>query len=263
MAVCATPSPFTYLEGKILFIDVETLADQVWTWQRYEANAIKVIRHGHLLTFAYKWLGEDTFVLGQDDSKNYKPRTSDDLGLTKELWRLLDQAEVVVAHNGRSFDLKKITARFIYHNLPPPSPYRIVDTKTEIKKVARFESNKLDDLGEQLGLGRKLEHEGWELWEGCYNGDKKSWAKMKAYNKQDVELLERLYLRLRPYMKTHPNMGVYTEGTHCPKCDSTDLEKRGYQYNNTSKYGRIRCKSCGGWSRTRLNLNENKPIISI
>lgn len=173
----------------------------------------------------------------------------------------MDKAEYVVAHNGRSFDLKKLNARFIYHKLPPPSPYRIIDTKIEIKKVARFESNKLDDLGEQLNLGRKLDHEGWELWEGCYNGDPKAWAKMKAYNKQDVELLERLYLRIRPYIRM--NLGIYNTGTVCSRCESTNLERRGFQYNNTTKYQRIKCRDCGGWSRVSLNLQESKPLISI
>ena len=139
----------------------------------------------------------------------------------------------------------------------------MVDTKTEIKKVARFESNKLDDLGEQLGLGRKLEHEGWELWEGCYNGDKKSWAKMKAYNKQDVDLLERLYLRVRPFVKNHPSLDTYSETTVCPKCGSSNLVRRGYQFNQTTKYARIKCKDCRGWSRSPVNLQEKRPLVSI
>ena len=184
-----------------------------------------------------------------------------EINIVKQIWRLLDEAEIVVAHNGRSFDLKKINARFIYHNLGPPSPYRIIDTKTEIKKLARFESNKLDDLGEQLSLGRKLDHEGWSLWEGCYNGDKKSWAKMKAYNKQDVDLLERLFIRLRPFIKL--NTGIYGEGTVCPRCSSRNLVKRGYQYNTTTKYIRIFCRDCSGWSRLPYSERINKPLVAI
>lgn len=249
--------------GKVLLLDIETLADQAWVWGRYEQNIIKVIRHGHLLCFAYKWLGEDTFVLGQDDFKTYKPRSDDDSKLLKELWKLLDEAEIVIAHNGKSFDLKKITSRFIVHGLRPPSPYRIIDTKQEIKKIARFESNKLDDLGEQIHFGRKLEHEGWELWEGCYNGDKESWAKMKAYNKQDVDLLERLYLILRPWIKTHPNMAIYNDITACTKCGSGHLQRRGIAFNNSTKYHRIQCLSCGGWMRATLNLQETKPLTNV
>lgn len=250
------------MEEKILLIDIESLADQVWVWGRYEQNVIKVIRHGHLLSFAYKWLGDETFVIGQDDFKDYKVHSDNDKKLVSEIWRLLDKAEIVVGHNAKSFDVKKINARFIKWNLPPPSPYRVIDTKIEVKRVARFESNKLDDLGEQLDLGRKLDHEGWELWEGCYDGDKKSWAKMKAYNKQDVDLLERLYLRLRPWMK-HPNLAMYNESTVCPKCGSTSLQRRGVEITNTTKYHRIFCNNCRGWSRARLNLQESKPLISL
>ena len=139
----------------------------------------------------------------------------------------------------------------------------MVDTKTEIKKIAKFESNKLDDLGEQLGLGRKLDHEGWELWEGCYNGDKKSWAKMKAYNKQDIDLLERLYLRIRPFIKNHPNLAVYKEYTSCPRCESSEVVKRGYQFNQTTKYARIYCKDCKSWCRSPVNLQEKRVLVSI
>lgn len=250
------------MKAKILFIDVENIAELIWAWQLYDTSAIEVERHGHLLSYAYKWQGEKTQVFGLDDFKGYKPLSGDDEALCRGLWYLLDQADFVIGHNARAFDCKKINARFIVHGLPPPSPYKIIDTLTEVKRIAKFASHKLDSLGEETGIGRKLEHEGWRLWKGCYLGDPKAWKKMKAYNKKDVELLEKWFLKLRPWIKM--NLGVFSDKTICGKCGSNKgFEKRGFAYTATAKYQRIKCHNCNGWSRTSLNLRETKPLISL
>ena len=200
---------------------------------------------------------------GLPDYKGYKNGDEDDYKLVKELWDLLDKAEIVIAQNGDAFDLKKINARFIYHNLPPPSPYRTIDTLKVARRYFAFSSNKLDHLGATLGLGRKLEHEGFPLWRRCMMGDRKAWGKMKAYNKQDVLLLEKVYYRLLPWIKNHPNMGMYSDVTSCPKCGSRSLQRRGIVTTNTSKYHRIQCQDCRGWCRATVNLQENKPLVNL
>ena len=129
---------------KTLLLDVETQPDLVYAWSVYEANAISVKEHWQLLSFSVEWLHNGKHITkGLCDYKNYKPGC-DDYDLVMDLWRLLDEADIVIAHNGMDFDCKAIKARFIAHGLKPPSPYRIVDTKREMKKVARFSSNKLD-----------------------------------------------------------------------------------------------------------------------
>ena len=122
-------------------------------------------------------------------------------------------------------------------------------------------SNKLDMLGQLLGLGRKVPHEGFELWRKCMKGDLKAWAKMVKYCKGDVRLLEKVYLRLLPYMGQHPNYGTYTDTDkpECPKCGSTKLQRRGFAYTSVSKFQRFRCNKCGAWCRGRTNeLAKNK-----
>lgn len=193
---------------------------------------------------------------------DYRGHNSDK-ALIKEIWHLLDRAEIVVAQNGDAFDLKKINARFAYWKLPPPSPYRTVDTLKIARRYFAFTSNKLDSLGEYLGLGRKIKHEGFELWKRCMAWDKKAWEQMKLYNKQDVILLEKVYLHLLPWIKTHPNLGVYTDKWVCPKCGSRRLIRRGFQYNSSTKYARIQCKDCHGWSRSPINEQKDKLLASI
>lgn len=166
----------------------------------------------------------------------------------RKLYKVLDEADVVIAHNGDSFDIKKINARFIIHKFSPPSPYRTIDTKREAKKIAAFDSNSLNNLGIDLSEGEKIKHRGFDMWEGCMAGKQSDWNDMKRYNKQDVDLLEKVYLRLRPWMKTHPDITDYSkDAISCPKCNSNKLQKRGIYLVKRGKLTRFQCMGCGGW----------------
>lgn len=143
--------------------------------------------------------------------------------------------------------------------LPPPAPYKQLDTKKIAKKYFSFTSNKLDDLGRYLGIGQKLDTGGYGLWLGCEEGDPKAWKKMKRYNKQDVVLLEEVYLKLRPWIANHP---AVDNRDNCPKCNSANMQKRGYGFNKTSKYQRFQCMDCGGWSRVRVNEQMDVHFIN-
>ncbi len=238
-------------EPRILLFDIETMANLVYVWGKYEQDAIAYRRHWYMLTFAYKWLGENkTYVHSLPEYSLYKKEPENDKELVKELWKLFDEADIVIAHNGASFDVKKANARFIKHKLPPPSPYKIIDTKLVAKKYLKMDSNKLDDIGDYFNIGRKINTGGFELWLGCEAGDKKSWKKMCDYNIQDVILLEKVYLEMLPYMTQHPNLGLMNGIAHaCPNCSSENVTKRGVSYTRTSVYQRFQCGDCHAWSQ--------------
>jgi len=244
--------------GKILLIDIETAPNLGYTWQKWETDIIAFKSYWYMLSFAYKWLGkEKTHVVSLPQFKTFKTDKTNDRELCKKLWELFDQAEVIIAHNGNSFDIKKSNARFIVHGLNPPSPYKKIDTKLEAKKYFRFDSNKLDDLGHYLGLGRKMQTGGFGLWLGCMSGDTKAWTKMEKYNKQDVVLLEKVYLKLRGWMSTHPNMNLLNSTlTACPNCGSDDIHRKGFAFTRTSKRQKFQCKSCGSWSQGQLMTHD-------
>ena len=120
------------------------------------------------------------------------------------------------------------------------------------RRYFKFDSNRLDDLGEILDLGRKLHTGGFKTWKGCMSGDTKAWKNMVKYNKQDVVLLEKFYLALRTWMTNHPKINILDEKIDaCPSCGSYDIHKRGFTFTATNKYQRTQCKSCGKWSRCR------------
>src|ERR1700676_4819995 len=176
--------------AKILYLDIETAPSLGWVWAKWQTNVIDFKSDWYILSVAWKWAHEnEVHVLGLDDFPGYKRRHEDDKALLKKIWKLLDEADIVIAHNGDGFDLPKINTRFLTHKLNSPTPYKTVDTLKIARKVFMFDSNKLDDLGRYLGVGRKLPHTGFNLWKGCMSGDLESWETMKQYNAHDVELL--------------------------------------------------------------------------
>lgn len=161
-----------------------------------------------------------------------------------------NQSDAVVGHNSCSFDIKWINARAMFHGLPPMKDIIQIDTKKIAKEKFYFNSNRLDYLGKFLKLGCKIKTD-FKLWQDCMKGDAKAIKEMVRYNKQDVLLLEKVYLKLSPYVKTALNFNVVAGSTDkCPHCGSGSLQKRGSGYTKTSTYERYQCqaKGCGRWS---------------
>ncbi len=230
---------------KILLFDIETSPNLGYIWGKYEQDVLQYVRQGSMLSFAYKWLDEK-FVHARSlpDFPLYKKDKFNDKELIKELWDLLDEADVVIAHNGDAFDIKKVNAFFAKAGLTPPSPYQTVDTLKVARNNFKFNSNKLDDLGDYLGIGRKYETGGFGLWKGCMDGDSESWRKMVKYNKQDVVLLELVYKQLRPWIKNHPRL---YQLDCCPNCGSDRLQKRGTFKTISGTRQKYWCINCGKW----------------
>lgn len=240
---------------KIVLFDIETAPNLSWVWGWYEQNVIDVECPWYILSFAYKFLGEDeTYVHALCDYPGYKKDRENDLSLCQDLWKVFDEADVLIGHNSDAFDIKKANARFVAHGFKPPSPYKSVDTLKLAKRNFKFDSNKLGNLGDFLGLGGKVPHTGFSLWRGCMDGDPKAWATMKDYNARDVELLEKVYEQLRPWAVNHPDLSVFHEGPDhiCPSCQSTKVQRRGMYVARTRKYQRYACTDCGAWSKGEL-----------
>ena len=254
------------IKPKILLIDIETQPNLAWVWGKWEQNVIEFKQEWCIISFAYKWLGEKkTHVMALPDFKGYKPNTANDKKLILYIYKLFDEASIIIAQNGDAFDIKKINTRFIYYGLKPTSPYKTVDTLKVAKNQFSFSSNSLNELGKYLGLGEKKETHGFKTWLGCMNGDKKSWDIMRKYNSGDIELLEKVYMKLLPWIKNHPTMGLYNgKPISCPNCGSEHLQVRGTQVNKTCRYKRLHCQDCGTWSKTaHKEEQKEKPLVGV
>lgn len=247
--------------ARILVYDIEIAPIIGTVWQKYESNIIWSIQDWYMLCFAYKWLGErKTTVVAQPDFKGYKRGSPDDSKLVRELHRLFDEADVVVAHNGDQFDQKKANARFVINHLGPASPYHQVDTLKIARKYFGFTSNKLADLATYLGIPDKLPTQK-ELWRDCMAGDEKAWRYMMRYNKRDVVVLEQVYLRLLPWDVSHPNRAnIEGRPGACPRCGVEGfLQAQGVRYTKTGQYRRWQCKSCRSYVSDRKAEKTDKP----
>lgn len=233
-----------------LFFDIETMPNLVRTWRKWEQNVVWYERYGYL--WSISWSYADTkkvYHKNITDFPLYKKDKYSDESLVKFIWELVDKADICVAHNGNAFDLKQIVGRFVHYRLPPPSPYKKVDTKLLYKMYLNEDSNSLKDIAQKHGLPLKLETGGEKLWEGCEQGNKKDIAKMKWYNNGDVVTLKSAYYLILPYITNHPNMGILTgERSVCPNCGSKHLQSRGIHYGKRSWF----CIDCRSWHSSAI-----------
>lgn len=253
---------------KILLVDIESAPALVYVWKFFQENVSpkQVVEHPFIMSIAAKWLDSD-------DIFYYENRTSNDKALIVAINKLLDEADIVVAHNGNRFDFPKIRARSVIHGLKPPSPYKMIDTYRISKKEFNFPSNSLEYLCKALDLPvKKGDHKkfsGFNLWLECLRKNDEAWKELKDYNILDVYALEALYLRLRPWATNHPNVVIYKEAgpaplendPQCIKCGSTSTQWRGYAFTATGQFHRYQCNDCGGWSRTRYMLNSKNEAL--
>lgn len=238
------------MKAKILIYDIENMGIRGWAWGLYEQNILHVDHQQHMLCVSYKWLGEKkVHNLAIWDYKGYRKNKHDDSKLAKDFWEVINEADVLIGHNIKSFDNKMVNSMFMRHKLPPPSPYKSIDTRQIARTSGRFISNKLDDLGEEFKIGKKLKHEGFGLWIKSDDGDDQAQKRMVKYCNQDVLLTEKLYLELRPWITNHPSVSLLErKPDKCPKCGSGPIQRRGFRAHGTVSYKQqYQCMACKGW----------------
>jgi uncharacterized protein YprB with RNaseH-like and TPR domain/predicted RNA-binding Zn-ribbon protein involved in translation (DUF1610 family) len=239
-------------QARIAFIDIESAPTLAWAFSRFKTNIglDHVVHDGYIMCVCWKWIGESD--VGAVRSMKSGWLKTDDKDSAIAAWKVLDEADVVVAHNAKGFDIPMLNAAFVRHGLPPPSPYKVVDTLDVAKRTFKFPSNKLEGLCRFFGFGHKNKTD-FSLWTRCIEGDEIAWTRMLNYCKNDVRKLERVYKRLLPYMPGHPNVALFDDSGRpaCPKCGSHHIQWRGKKVYRTSSqiYQAYQCQSCGGWAR--------------
>lgn len=227
-----------------LLIDIENSPNLAYVWDVWNQNINPqmVVQTKEILSFAFKWLGREKvyyrsqFHHGKD-------------AMLKDLWQLMDAADVVIDYNGSRHDILHINQDLLIAGYQPPSPYQHIDLFRTVKRKFNFTYMTLSHVCEQLGLQSKQDSGGFDTWLGCLQGNKESWDKLVEYNMGDIPPLEELYLRLRPWISPHPNLSLYTGDRRCTHCQSTNIQFRGWRYTPAGKFRRIRCNDCGAWSR--------------
>lgn len=237
---------------KILLLDIETSPNtvHVWTLLNQYISPKNILESSYVLCWSAKWLGSKEIMFSSVNKE----------GMLERIHELLCEADAVVHYNGSRFDIPTLNKEFLLHGLQPPSPYKQIDLLKVVRKEFKFPSNKLDYVSQRLDLGKKTEHEGYTLWLKCMAGDSKAWKKMEAYNKQDVTLLEKLYYKVLPWIRNHPNHNLFTDRPVCSNCGSNRLHKQGFKHTLTGTFQRYQCQDCGSWSKDSKAIKAHVAI---
>lgn len=212
-------------------------------------NPNDIVRDWTMLGAA--WLDLDSDKPGVCSVSPDKPL--DDYGVVKKLHQVLSEADCLIGHNSDNFDLKKFNTRALLYDLPPLSPKIKIDTLKLARKHFAFTSNKLAYIAKELKVDCKDESPDWNK---CIEGDAKELRYMRKYNKQDVIVTKQVYLKLRSYHETHPNMNYpivrAANGDAievCRVCQSPDLVVSKHRITNAGVH-RIQkqCKECDSYT---------------
>lgn len=255
--------------AKILIFDIETAPNIGYYWSRWKTNIgqPQVIQESFMLTWCAKWLGSDEIFMDSLHYHSDEVTPDADEAIVKNLWKLIDEATTIVAHNNDRFDEPTLNTRALYHGLQPPHPSKRVDTLKVAKANFRFPSNSMDGIMHYLGMDeRKSDTGGFSLWSRCMDGDTEAFEQMLEYNAQDVVVLEQLYMKLRPWDRRHPNIALFGNlgSKLCGCCGSARLERTGqFAYTNVSKFPTYRCMDCGTVKRSRKSIIDKEDREDI
>ena len=245
---------------KMLYLDIETTPHEGTFWNLFPKyipiNQLRVPTE--LLCWAAKWEGERDIIF-----KSIK-----DKDMVQRMWDLLNEADCVCHYNGTSFDMKHFNREFAKAGLPPPSHYAQVDLLKTVRQNFKLASNKLDYVVQYFGLGSKVKHAGMELWYGCMDDNPSDWKIMEKYNRGDVRLLPRLYKFLLPWIKNHPNLGVYVKEPKslvCPTCASQGkhIKQDTVFATKTQTYDQYTCVKCDTPFRTRSTNKKASSFLTV
>lgn len=234
---------------KILAYDLETSPAKGYFFGGiWETNIIEMIEYEQILCVAWMEHGSNkVHVKGQDDFPSYKPGVLNDKDLVIFFRDIISQYDIVSGHNSDRFDLTVLNTRLLFHGLEPISLASTIDTKKIAKNKFHLPSNKLDDIADFLGLGRKLStHK--SLWMGCEQGVASDWSYMKKYCKWDVKLQDDVLKHIVPFVKFNNTFGKLDSiNLNCtnPTCCSQHVVKSkkrkvagGFRYQ-------YQCMDCG------------------
>lgn len=243
--VDGVPAEITIMNpSKVLVIDVETLPLLGYTFNPWNTSITPshLVKDFCILSYAAKWLGDDRII-----SDILTPREAisrNDKRLLQKPWRLLEEADVIITHNGKRFDIRKLNARFWKNKYHKPASYKMIDTLVAAKSVFGLTYNSMDFIAEYVEMDRKLDTN-FALWVACDNGDREALRYMREYNEQDIRTQESIYMEMREWIPNHPDMSVYARMDNvCPVCLSTNHERIGFYVAKKLRYNEHRCADC-------------------
>ena len=252
--------------AKILYWDIEIAPFLSFHWDKWGVNIGNDYHLTEKFMLSHSWAWNDGEIEGSVLTPD-EAKAQNDERIVLEAWHLLNEADILIAHNGAKFDVKMINGFFLRHGFPPPSPYKVIDTYRIAKRKFKLTSNSLAYLARFLGVPLKLDSGGMEAFKQAYFGSQEALDNMLVYNKGDIDTLRAVYHKLRTWDNDGVNMGVYSDHpTVCANCGSDDLYvmEGKYQFTTVSAFNLVRCNGCSAISRLRkstsLEVNITRAV---
>ena len=227
----------------ILLIDLETAPNLGLFWgcgHKVSISPDQIIEERQIICASWKWAGEETV-------HNVSwGRKKDDRRVLEQLLPVIAKADMIVAHNGKKFDLPWINARLMFHKLPPLPKVKVLDTLRECKNTFYLNSNRLDYIAKYIGREGKISVP-YQLWKDIILHNRpKDLNSMIEYCNRDIIELEGVYNAILPYINNTFNLSSFNERPDiCPKCGSSHLVKNGLSYAQVGVKQRYKCMDCG------------------
>lgn len=234
---------------KVLSYDIETSYNIVKAWRAGYNLVIThkdIIKERGIICISYKWLGEKVQNLTWDKNQCDKK-------MIEKFIKVLKEADIIVAHNGDKFDIKWIRGRAIKHGISMSPDILAIDTCKEARKLFNLNSNKLDYIANYLGVGGKIQTGGLQLWDDIIlNKDPKALKKMVKYCDNDVVILEKVYKKMIPYMKSKTTVSENRRA--CPECGSRMNLDKYRVLASGAKQVQLNCTNCGKYHTIPLSI---------
>lgn len=242
------------MQNNVFILDIETFPMELYAWRLGEQylGTDNIKRDWSIAAWSVKRLGEPAnSLIYRDTRKEKDPRN--DRTILKDLWDVLNEADIVISQNGQAFDEPKIKARMMECNMKPYKPFKHYDTYKELKNIG-FTSHKLGYLTDKFcAKYKKLSHKrfsGLSLWIGCLQGNLEAWNEMRKYNNYDVLSTEELYLATRGWSKEKATPFFYGNvKRQCKQCGAFRLTLQGKDRTAKKVFHSMQCQACGKYQR--------------
>lgn len=245
--------------AKVLTFDIERRPGVYLSWGpkvHYLSREKQLIRSS-TISWAAKWYANPDIMFGSIGHGNTMFLQPDEtpgyIDMLQHMRNLLDEADIVVGYNSIRFDEAKLRGEFARVGIAQPSQYRSLDLMRTTRRMGWDYSSLAETLA-AFGLDAKTSHQGFELWTACLSGDHDAWALMEVYNRQDVRQTEAAYDAMRPLIKDHPNLNLWSGFDEsgnpvevCCNCGKSELRLVEGKSAMTAltNYALVECKACG------------------
>lgn len=250
---------------KVIGFDLETSPSLFWGWrageQWVDASNLKENTETRIITAQYKeyLIDKKSKYLMWDYNKE---TGGDDASLVEETIRILNDADIIIGQNSKSFDQKVLQERAKALGLPPINIDFMIDTLTSSRGSFKSMSHRLDYRSKQYGLGgkHKMEMRDWiDIVEGRVsplkkmvpyglkdNDDTESifWKELPYYNlpKTTINKILKLIIKPEEVQKKKQYVARRDIIQPCPSC----TKKRQARFNTEMRRGKLHCNNCNG-----------------